>query len=87
MFIFIRDYKIYESARCDVWVKLGVVVVSETSVDEVLDCENVKYEDLVKKVKSEVRKWDWLNGIYVEGSEKNKSLRKYSELVRSSRKL
>ena len=76
----------YESARCDPWVKLGVVVVSETSVDEVLNCENVKYEDLVKKVKSEVRKWDWLNVIYVEGSEKNKLLRKNSELVRSSRK-
>ena len=44
------DYTIFESARCDAWLSIGVPVVSENSQDNDSRCINVGYDNLVSKV-------------------------------------
>jgi len=42
------DYQIFEQARCDVWLRAGVPVVSETSLDDDPRCINAPYSALVE---------------------------------------
>jgi hypothetical protein len=42
------NYKIFESARCEAWLCLGVTVISENSLDNDSRCVNVPYNELVK---------------------------------------
>jgi len=51
---FSDDYTIFEQARCDVWLRAGVPVISETSVDDDTRCINVPYALLVEKVRAVV---------------------------------
>lgn len=44
------DYTIFESARCDAWLSIGVPIVSENSLDNDPRCINVEYDQLVSKV-------------------------------------
>lgn len=44
------DYKIFESNRCEPWLKAGVPVISENSLDNDERCINVKYSDIIKTV-------------------------------------
>ena len=44
------DYKIFESARCEPWLSIGVPVVSECSLDNDPRCMNMLYDDLIKTV-------------------------------------
>ena len=44
------DYKIFESCRCEPWLKLGITVISENSLDNDPRCINVNYNDIVKTV-------------------------------------
>jgi hypothetical protein len=44
---FADDYNIFESARCEPWLAIGVPVISETSLDNDERCINVPYTDLV----------------------------------------
>jgi len=44
------DYKVFESARCEPWLSIGVPVISEHSLDNDPRCINVEYTDLVKTV-------------------------------------
>jgi len=44
---FAEDYKIFEQVRCDVWLRAGVPVISETSLDDDPRCINVPYNSLV----------------------------------------
>lgn len=46
------EYKIFESNRCEPWLKAGVRVISENSLDNDDRCINVKYSDIVKTVQS-----------------------------------
>jgi len=43
-------YKIFESNRCEPWLKAGVTVISENSLDNDERCINVKYSDIIKTV-------------------------------------
>jgi hypothetical protein len=43
-----EDYQLFESARCEPWLAIGVPVISETSLDNDKRCINVAYDDLVK---------------------------------------
>jgi len=45
-----EDYKIFEVARCEPWLKLGVPVISENSLDNDPRCINVDYDKLVETV-------------------------------------
>ena len=47
---FADDYKIFESARCEPWLKLGVPVISEKSLDDDPRCIISDYDSLVKTV-------------------------------------
>ena len=60
------DYLIYESARCEPWLKLGVVVVSEASLDDDPRCVSASYDTLVSTVSSEVSNWNRINGGVTE---------------------
>jgi hypothetical protein len=42
------DFKIFELARCEPWLQLGVPVISEQSYDDDDRCTNVPYEKLVE---------------------------------------
>jgi len=42
------DCTIFESARCDAWLSIGVPIVSENSLDNDSRCINVPYNELVK---------------------------------------
>lgn len=42
------DYNIFETARCDLWLSVGVTLVSETSLDSDPRCINVPYDGLVE---------------------------------------
>jgi len=42
-----EDYKIFEQVRCDVWLRAGVPVISETSLDDDPRCINVPYDSIV----------------------------------------
>jgi len=44
------DYNIFEIARCEPWLSIGVPVVSEHSLDNDSRCINVEYTDLVQTV-------------------------------------
>jgi SAM-dependent methyltransferase len=44
---FAEDYKIFEQVRCDVWLRAGVPVISETSLDDDPRCINVPYNSIV----------------------------------------
>jgi hypothetical protein len=41
-----EDYNIFESSRCEPWIKAGYTVVSENSLDNDDRCINVKYDEL-----------------------------------------
>lgn len=41
------DFNIFESARCEPWLKCGIPVISENSLDNDSRCINCPYEDLV----------------------------------------
>ena len=45
---FAEDYKIFEQVRCDVWLRAGIPVVSETSLDDDPRCINVPYGSIVE---------------------------------------
>jgi len=45
---FAEDYKIFEQVRCDVWLRAGVPVISETSLDDDPRCINVPYNSIVE---------------------------------------
>lgn len=51
---FADDFRIFESARCDVWLRAGVPVVSETSLDDDPRCINAPYKALVETTKKTV---------------------------------
>ena len=42
------EYKIFESARCEPWLKLGVPVISEKSLDDDPRCIVSEYDSLVQ---------------------------------------
>ena len=44
---FAEDYNIFEQVRCDVWLRAGVPVISETSLDDDPRCINVPYNSIV----------------------------------------
>jgi hypothetical protein len=45
-----EDYQLFELARCEPWLAIGVPVISENSLDNDSRCINVDYADLVKTV-------------------------------------
>lgn len=49
------DPMIFEQARCDVWLRVGVPVVSETSIDDDPRCINAPYNLLATTVKKVVQ--------------------------------
>lgn len=51
------DYQVFESARCEPWLALGIPVISEHSRDNDPRCINVAYDQLVETIK------DYVNGI------------------------
>jgi hypothetical protein len=53
-----EDYKIFESARCEPWLSIGVPIVSETSLDDDPRCINTDYNTLVDTVVSLFAKQD-----------------------------
>ena len=42
-----EDYQIFESARCEPWLEIGVPIISEHSLDDDPRCINVNYEELI----------------------------------------
>ena len=48
-FHYADDYKIFESARCEPWVTIGVPVISEHSIDNDPRCINVSRDEFVNK--------------------------------------
>ena len=44
------DYKIFESARCEPWLKLGIPVISEKSLDDDSRCIVSEYDSLVQTI-------------------------------------
>lgn len=44
-----NDYQVFESARCEPWLAIGVPVISENSLDNDPRCINVSYNDIVNK--------------------------------------
>jgi len=49
-------YKIFESNRCEPWLKAGVTVISEKSLDDDPRSINVNYTDIIKQVKKALNK-------------------------------
>lgn len=45
------DYKIFESARCEPWLAIGVPIISELSIDNDERCILTTYDGLVEAVK------------------------------------
>lgn len=45
-----EDYNIFEIARCEPWLQLGVIFISETSLDNDSRCINVSYDEIVNTV-------------------------------------
>jgi hypothetical protein len=45
-----NDYQIFEQARCEPWLAIGVPVISEHSLDDDPRCINVEYAALVSEV-------------------------------------
>jgi hypothetical protein len=45
-----NDYQIFEIARCEPWLSLGIPVVSETSLDNDERCINVAYDKIVDEL-------------------------------------
>ncbi len=50
-----EDYKVWESCRCQLWLDLGVPVISENSLDNHPGCINVPYEKLVEEIIRQVQ--------------------------------
>ena len=48
------DYKIFEKARCEPWLAIGVPIISEHSLDDDPRCINVSYDEMVDKTKEYV---------------------------------
>jgi hypothetical protein len=44
-----EDFKIFESARCEPWLAIGVPIISENSLDNDPRCYNVPYDKIVEK--------------------------------------
>ena len=42
------EYNVFESARCEPWLKAGVPVISETSLDDDPRCITVEYDKLIE---------------------------------------
>jgi hypothetical protein len=42
------DYQLFESARCELWLQVGVPIISEHSLDNDSRCTNVSYDELVE---------------------------------------
>lgn len=47
-----EDYNIFEQARCEPWLSIGVPVISEHSLDDDPRCINIEYSKLVDAVVS-----------------------------------
>jgi hypothetical protein len=45
-----EDYRIFESNRCEPWLKLGVPVISETSLDDDPRCITCNYDSLIETI-------------------------------------
>jgi hypothetical protein len=56
------DYKIFESARCEPWLALGVPVISEHSIDDDPRCINTTYDDIVSTSIELIQKYKKLCG-------------------------
>ena len=52
---FDSDYNIFEQARCEPWLAIGVPVISEHSLDDDPRCINVEYSKLVDTVVSFIK--------------------------------
>ena len=50
-------YKIFESNRCEPWLKAGVTIISENSLDNDARCINVIYSDIIKTVKKRIKEY------------------------------
>ena len=44
------NYKIFESARCEPWLKLGIPVISEKSLDDDSRCIVSEYDSLIQTI-------------------------------------
>jgi len=53
---FNTDYNIFESARCEPWLALGIPLISEESLDNDPRCIITKYDDFVATVKKLFKK-------------------------------
>ena len=53
---FRKNYKIFESARCELWLNVGVPIISENSLDNDKRCINVDYKDIVNTAIHELKK-------------------------------
>ena len=51
-----EDFQIFESARCDLWLTVGVPIVSEHSLDDDPRCINVPYNKLTDATVDAMRK-------------------------------
>jgi hypothetical protein len=49
------DYKIFESARCEPWLSIGVPVISETGFDDDIRCILTDYESFVTTTADNIR--------------------------------
>ena len=43
-----EDYQLFESARCELWLQVGVPIISENSLDNDSRCINIPYENMVE---------------------------------------
>lgn len=48
------DFQIFEAARCELWIAVGVTVISEHSLDDDSCCINVPYDKLIETVTKHV---------------------------------
>jgi len=49
------EYNVFESARCEPWLKAGVPVISETSLDNDPRCITVEYDNLIETAVSTLK--------------------------------
>ena len=59
---FDEEYKIFETARCEPWLKAGYTVVSENSIDNDSRCINVRFEEIKDKVLTILENNDYKKG-------------------------
>jgi hypothetical protein len=43
------DYNVFENARCEPWLAIGVPIISENSLDNDPRCINVDYDQIVPR--------------------------------------